>query len=110
MSTRRWHEIANPIRKNKGLTYGVIADSLGVNKSTVGHWFTGRTVPRLSTIRRLAKMLDTSVTELIEEDPYFVTDQEERAFLDRLREVPKENRAQAEKLLAAFLESISCPD
>lgn len=105
MSKRRWHEIANQHRKRLKLRYEDIAERLDVSKATVGHWFTGRTVPRLETLRRLAPMLQTTVTELIEEDPYFVTDPTERAIIDAVREVPPAYRQQAARMLQSFLKS-----
>jgi len=89
------------------MSYQDVADYLGVHKSAVGHWFTGRYRCPLDTIQRIATLLQTTVTELIAEDPYFITDDTERAVIDQLRSVPAEYRDQLKRMIDAFVASSS---
>jgi len=97
-----WYQIAKQRAKDRGLGYQAIADYLGVHKSAVGHWFTGRYRCPFETIQRIAVLLDTTVTELIAEDPYYITDDNERAIIDSVRNVPADQREQLRRMIEAF--------
>ncbi|MBB1074501.1 helix-turn-helix transcriptional regulator [Rhodoferax sp. 4810] len=107
MSKKYWYQVATERRKALGITYEQIAAALGVSKSTVGHWFTGRNRPLFDTIREIAKVLDTTVAELTSEDPYFVTDDLERDILYCVRETPPEYRKQLANVVKAYKDSFN---
>jgi transcriptional regulator with XRE-family HTH domain len=102
-----WYIVARERAKHLGITYQQIADHLDVVKSTVGHWLTGRNKPRLETIARIAAVLDCSVHTLIADDPYYLSDDTERAVIDELRHLDPEHQAQALAMLRAFATSVA---
>lgn len=57
-------------RKEKGLTQEQLADMLGVTNKAVSKWENGKSMPDISIIRELCKILGVSVTTLLngEED------------------------------------------
>lgn len=54
-------------RQNAGLTQAGVAKELGVTDSAVCQWETGKTVPRLPMLQRLAALYGCSVDELLED-------------------------------------------
>lgn len=52
-------------RRKVGLTQKEVADSLGVRQAAVCFWESGRTVPRLPMLLRLAELYGCSVDELL---------------------------------------------
>lgn len=50
--------------KNSGLTHEKIAEKIGVERSTVSHWATGRNTPDPYTLAKLANVLGVSVDYL----------------------------------------------
>jgi len=102
---RPWYDIARARARELNLTYQVIADRMGVSKATVGHWLTGRNQPRIETIKGMAVILSMPVSELIGEDPYFLTEQDERTLVDAYRALNPAQRAQAAAILRALAPS-----
>lgn len=43
--------------KRRGMTYAMLASELGVHKTTVGNWITGRKHPGAGTIRLISSVL-----------------------------------------------------
>ena len=105
--TRYWYDVAKERAKELGITYEEIAERLGVAKSTVGHWFTGRNRPRLDTLKRIAKVLDMPVMTMIAEDAYFLVEEDERALVDVFRLIPQDKRAHAAAMLEAYAQASS---
>jgi transcriptional regulator with XRE-family HTH domain len=101
---RPWYEVAKKLGKERKVTQQRIADELGVTKAAVTHWYNGTNRPRLETIQRIAQLLGTTLTELVSEDPYFLTEEAERNFIDLYRQVPKEKQEEAARLIAAFFD------
>lgn len=56
------------LRKSKGLSQDDLAEKLGVKsgKQTISNWELGKTEPTLSDIRKIAEVLTTSLSFLIE--------------------------------------------
>jgi 8-oxo-dGTP diphosphatase len=52
------------LRQQRGLSVSVLARIVGVSERAVGHWESGRSEPRKSTARRLARALGAKVEEL----------------------------------------------
>lgn len=106
---KHWYDIARTRALQVGLSYAEIADRLGVSKSTVGHWLTGRNQARIDTIRRIASVLDVPVSTLIEADAYYLTDETERKLIDQLRQAPPEARKHVAAMIAAYLATVHKP-
>ena len=56
------------IRVSKGLTQQKLSDLSGVAREVIARTETGKTVPELQTIIRLAKALDCSIDDLVNKD------------------------------------------
>lgn len=55
-------------RESMGLTQKELADYLGVTRSSVAMWETRRALPRADTLVNLARILNTSLDELMKKD------------------------------------------
>jgi transcriptional regulator with XRE-family HTH domain len=76
------------------------------SESAAYSWLNGNREPTLDVIRRIAKeCLGVSIGELIEDDPYFVTDEYERELIDGFRELDKEQQDLFRQLIAAKKQS-----
>ena len=53
------------IRKSVGLTQRQVAEKLYVVESCYANWEQGRTEPNISMLRKLSKILNVSIDELI---------------------------------------------
>lgn len=51
-------------RKSKNLTQDAVAAELGVTRSAVAMWESGKSFPRAELLPRLAKLLECTVDEL----------------------------------------------
>lgn len=51
--------------QRKNMTGKQLADNLNVRASTVSMWLTGKNVPRLNTVDRIAEILDVDINELL---------------------------------------------
>jgi transcriptional regulator with XRE-family HTH domain len=96
---RPWYIVAKALATERRLSYQEMADRLGVSKATVGHWLTGRNRATLDTIREISSMLEVPLTELVAEDAYYLTDEHERALVERYRKIPPELRKHAVAIL-----------
>lgn len=67
------------LRKKKGFTQETFAQTLGINRPSVGAYEEGRADPRLTTLSKMAELFEVTVDELINED------------LTRENRVPKQN-------------------
>lgn len=55
-------------RKKSGLSQEAVAEKLGVSRQTISKWETDETVPDIYQSKRLAKLYNLSLDELIEFD------------------------------------------
>ena len=55
-------------RKKAGLSQETVAEKLGVSRQTISKWETDETVPDIYQAKRLAKLYNLSLDELIEFD------------------------------------------
>ena len=53
------------VRKREKITQKQIAEALGVDRSTVAKWETGKAAPRAALLPKLAKILNCSIEELL---------------------------------------------
>ena len=58
-----WNESARDAMKRRGMSYAILARELGVHKSTVSNWMTGRITPKAETIRRISSVLGIAPPE-----------------------------------------------
>lgn len=56
------------LRENGGYTQKQVADALNVARSTYSYYETGRTIPDIDTIIRLAKFFDVPYTDILESE------------------------------------------
>ncbi len=52
-------------RHKAGLTQAQLAQKIGVSKACIGMWENGNRSPNISTLKKLAQILDCTVDELI---------------------------------------------
>lgn len=60
-----FEQILRHARQTKGMTQQALADQLFVSRKTVSSWETGRNLPNLETLARLAELLDVSTDYLL---------------------------------------------
>ena len=96
-------------RQRKGITQAELAELLGVSQSLVAHYETRATNPQLSFLENAAAVLNTSVAELIGEEP--VVEQRKpgpRSQLDeriaRVRLLPKKKQELVVRMIDAILD------
>ncbi|MBQ7671329.1 MAG: helix-turn-helix transcriptional regulator [Clostridia bacterium] len=57
------------IQQRRGeMTQEQLAEKLGVDRSTIAKWETGKATPRLNMLCKLAKILNCSISDLVEDD------------------------------------------
>lgn len=114
-------EILKKLRKEHGLTQQDVSGLLGIDRTTYTFYETGKTVPSLSTVKKLARMYSCSVDYLVYGEEYsrdaargvrvaasnaqsseHVKD--EQLFLMYFRLIPEEKREEALKLLKELAE------
>ena len=64
----RFREKLRELRVKSGYTQQQIADILNCSRSTYTYYETGKSSPDLSTLVKLAKILNVSVSDLLEEE------------------------------------------
>jgi transcriptional regulator with XRE-family HTH domain len=58
-------KILKNLRKDKGISQGMVAECVGVSQQCVSQWENGQIEPTLTFLWRLADFFDISVDELI---------------------------------------------
>lgn len=66
MNTQDFGKFISELRKEKGLTQLQLAEKLNVTDKAVSRWETGKNFPDIEIFSDLAKILDVSVSELLE--------------------------------------------
>lgn len=56
------------LRKTQNLSQAELASMLSIQRSTIAKWETGRTMPRSDLLPRIAKALNCTIDELLQED------------------------------------------
>lgn len=79
-----------------------IARKMASSESAAYAWLNGNREPPLEVIRRIAKeCLGVSIGELVEDDPYFVTDEKERELIDAFRKLEQIQQDLHRQLIAS---------
>ena len=66
MNTQDFGKFISELRKEKGLTQLQLAEKLNVTDKAVSRWETGKNFPDIEIFSDLAKILEVSVSELLE--------------------------------------------
>lgn len=103
----KWQDKARSVMNAKKILQRDIADSLSVTEGSVSNWFSGRHQPSMDQLRKMAKMLGMSLSELIEEDDALARNELELDVLRRIRAVPDGRQDQAAALVAAVLATLT---
>ncbi len=56
------------IRKDRGLTQTKLAERIGVLPNAISQWETGRRKPRTSKLKRIAKVLECTIDDLLNDE------------------------------------------
>lgn len=56
------------LRLSRNMTQDALAEQLGVTRSTIAMWETGKAMPRADKLPELAKILDCEVSDLFEKE------------------------------------------
>ena len=65
MDTRKIAEQISILRKNKGLTQMELGERVGVSFQAVSKWERGETLPDITVLPDLAKVLETSIDHIL---------------------------------------------
>lgn len=76
------------LRKQKGLTMKELGKAVGVAESTISLYENGKHEPDLTTMKRIADVLEVSIDELIDYKTDETIDEEIYAIRDRYRSDP----------------------
>jgi len=94
------------LRKKKGWTQEYLADKLGVQKTQVTRWETGRSRPSMPMMKKLAPVLGVTTEQLLEQDdsPEEASqfDSEISACMKQLQELELEDRTLIFKVIDTF--------
>lgn len=96
---KRWYECAKARMEELDMTQVQLAERMSVSKGAISHWFNGRSEPTVERIRELADVLDASVAEWFEDDPYFIRDPALREIVDKARRFTPEELDEAARFL-----------
>lgn len=103
--TKHWYEKAKGRAAELNLDYPMIAESLGVTPGTIGHYLNGRRDPHTGALVKLARTLQMSVSELVEDDPIFARNEDEIKILELWRLIEDQgDKSAALRLLEAMKE------
>ena len=64
-------------RQQQGITQGNLAKLIGVERSTVSKWETGKGIPGVEMLPKLADMLKCTVDDLVRPNNDFITNKGE---------------------------------
>ncbi len=70
--------VLKKVRKSRGVTQLQLAEKLGVTQATVARYEKGIMTPEVKRVTQIARMLDVSVQELLEEKEVRALDQTQR--------------------------------
>ena len=94
-----WYDKAREIMRDKDMNIRELSDRLGLTPGGAGHYLSGRRHPKPGMLRQIAKELNVSIAELVEDDPSFARDAKESELLDLFRAVDDADKAAALAML-----------
>ena len=93
---RRWfHVLIERLPEkdlNRVMLVKKLANRLNVAESTVYSWLNGNREVTPDELRQIAREAGLTVSELLEEDVYYLRDEEERRLMDKYRSMTLEER------------------
>lgn len=95
-----------------GMSQSELARRLGVTRSTVSNWISGKRTPQLGHLQEAARILNMTITEILGEEILFAETKTERDAIQLLREMSERDREQFLRLmrLAAIEETAAQND
>ena len=78
MEKQTMGEIISTLRKEKGMTQKELAEQMGITDKAVSKWERNLSCPDVTTIPKLAEVLDTTVEKLLDVQPKEQTENSEK--------------------------------
>ncbi len=103
--TSRWNDRLKSGLKRKKLVYKDIAEKLNVTEGAVSHYLNRAREPSIDQVKKMAKMVDISVSELLGEDAVFISCSKEIKAAQLIRLMSDDKRDMALKLLETLAET-----
>ncbi|MBR3356735.1 MAG: helix-turn-helix transcriptional regulator [Solobacterium sp.] len=91
MDAEKTGKLIEEARKAKGMTQAMLAEQIHVSNTAVSKYEHGVRFPDLSVLESLADVLDLTVSELIRGERQEITDEQEQAVRDIVREAGIQN-------------------
>jgi transcriptional regulator with XRE-family HTH domain len=98
----KWIAETKRIMRERKITQQELADRLGITRGALGHWLTGKRIPRYESICAMSRILGVPVTQLTEPDADAPTPQE----LELLRDIRLLNGAD-QAMLKGLIKSLN---
>jgi len=105
-----WYEKARSLMRAKNMTIRELSDKLDRTPGGIGHYLSGRRDPKPGMLRQIARELNVSVSELIEDDPSFARDAVEHEVLELIRAMDETNKPAALAMLRGLSRDEDKPD
>lgn len=91
---------AKAILEKADKSYADLGRALGFERQAVGHWFRGRGEPSVQQMKIMAKELGCHWLELVTDDTMVIYREEERARVERMRNLAPGDLAELDAFLA----------
>lgn len=95
--------------EKKGINQTILAENIGVNRSMVTHWCSGKNIPRMDKIEKIAKYFGIKKTDLIEIKKPVEIDELRETFIKLYDLIPPERRAAVLEVLRSVIKSFQEP-
>lgn len=100
----KWIDRARTGLKRKGWKYRELADVLNVTEAAISMYLTGRREPTITQIRKMAAVLDMSVSELLGDDATFISDPNQIKAASIIKDLPSDKQLLAIKILESMID------
>lgn len=105
-----WYVKARSVMRDRKMTIRELSDKLERTPGGIGHYLSGRRDPKPGMLRQIAKELNVSVSELIEDDPSFARDAVEHEMLELMRCMEEGKKPAALAMLRGLSQSSERPE
>ena len=98
------------LRKQKKMSQIDVANALNVHQTTVSQWELGKAYPDIATLKAVAKLYDTNVNYLIDDDGYSITSefqdysQQDKVQIPIYGTIPAGPPTEAEQYIIEYIE------
>ena len=100
---KKWQDKAREIMLAKDISTQDMADALGMTPGGVRHYLNGKREPKPDGMRKIAKRLGVSMSELTEDDPRYARDEIERRILDAVRDLDPSTKEMAARIVQGLV-------